>query len=488
MENFQSKRSSKIIASIIAITMIMGCLFFISPSPSYAATNKNGQDMEKLKPVKALGLLITGEKVKGTSGFLRDIIYLDKDEMAQMGREKNPHDFGLGNSWLANKRYSSYDNHGTGAYHYTLASGLNVMEVMDTVVEGGNDAVEIFNVQSSDGYQSIMKPSQTKNLKYYAPGDGTGIAAAPPMIAFYKNTNEAENQATGLEPAAGSEKPITQGKEIFIYGQTGITDDNNCHYIKYANAVITGALQGGIRSESNKVAGVTRLKQLMEIGIFQTEYSFVDKGKNIIHKVEGVPLSKVMAEMKIDKFLASYSTNRVEIISEDGSKTSLSKEEMEKSFVSWGFTDGGKTPIEQTSQLAVYMPGTTKGNTVAPNISGINVVDAKGKIVKTVPEVPKPVPTTLGKGSITKLYKSGKTNLVISWKKVSGANGYVLYKSTSKNGKYGKKKTVTSGTTLKYKDTKLKKGKTYYYKIRAYKKANGKTVYGSLSSAKGIKR
>mgnify|MGYP000629946152 CR=1 FL=1 len=48
-------------------------------------------------------------------------------------------------------------------------------------------------------------------------------------------------------------------------------------------------------------------------------------------------------------------------------------------------------------------------------------------------------------------------------------------------------------TTLKkagkviYVNKKLKKGKTYYYKVRAYKVVSGKKVYGKFSTIKKIK-
>ena len=44
------------------------------------------------------------------------------------------------------------------------------------------------------------------------------------------------------------------------------------------------------------------------------------------------------------------------------------------------------------------------------------------------------------------------------------ADEYAIYRSTKKNGTYKKVATVT-GTS--YKDVKLTKGKTYYYKIKA---------------------
>ena len=75
------------------------------------------------------------------------------------------------------------------------------------------------------------------------------------------------------------------------------------------------------------------------------------------------------------------------------------------------------------------------------------------------------------------------TSITMSWKKVTGATGYEVYRSTSKNGKYSKVKTTTS-TSLK--NGKLSRGKTYYYKVRAYKTINGTKLYGKFSSVKAM--
>lgn len=75
----------------------------------------------------------------------------------------------------------------------------------------------------------------------------------------------------------------------------------------------------------------------------------------------------------------------------------------------------------------------------------------------------------------------------VSWKKVSGASGYSIYRATSKNGQYEYVKNIDSGSTSSYINTGLKKGKTYYYKIKAYKIVNGSKVYSSYSPLKYIK-
>lgn len=59
----------------------------------------------------------------------------------------------------------------------------------------------------------------------------------------------------------------------------------------------------------------------------------------------------------------------------------------------------------------------------------------------------------------------------------------MVYRSTKKNGTYKKIRTLKSAKTLKYTNTKLKKGRTYYYKVCAY----NSTGKGPMSSPKKVK-
>ena len=76
----------------------------------------------------------------------------------------------------------------------------------------------------------------------------------------------------------------------------------------------------------------------------------------------------------------------------------------------------------------------------------------------------------------------------MKWKGVSGENGYYVYRAASKNGKYSKVATVKM-TAAKYPYARIKaaKGKTYYYKVCAYKKVGSKYVCSSYSSPKAYK-
>ena len=76
--------------------------------------------------------------------------------------------------------------------------------------------------------------------------------------------------------------------------------------------------------------------------------------------------------------------------------------------------------------------------------------------------------------------------IALKYKKVSGAKGYEISYSTDKKFKKSVTKKTTSRTSCNL--TKLKKGKTYYVRVRAYKKDSaGKKVYGSYSKAQKIK-
>lgn len=76
----------------------------------------------------------------------------------------------------------------------------------------------------------------------------------------------------------------------------------------------------------------------------------------------------------------------------------------------------------------------------------------------------------------------------VKWKGISGETGYQVYRATSKNGKYSKVASVKMAS-YKYPYAKImtNRGKTYYYKVRAYKKIGSKTVYSSFSSYKAYK-
>lgn len=73
----------------------------------------------------------------------------------------------------------------------------------------------------------------------------------------------------------------------------------------------------------------------------------------------------------------------------------------------------------------------------------------------------------------------------VTWSNTSSkATGYKVYMATSKTGTYQLVKTTTAKS---YTKTGLTKGKTYYFKVRAYRTVDGKNIYSDYSTVKSIK-
>ncbi len=83
--------------------------------------------------------------------------------------------------------------------------------------------------------------------------------------------------------------------------------------------------------------------------------------------------------------------------------------------------------------------------------------------------------------------KAGKKSAVVKWKKVSGATGYYVYRSTSKKSGFKKVQTLKKVSALSWTNKKLKSGRKYYYKVAAYKKVKGMTVVSPYSAVKSVK-
>lgn len=78
----------------------------------------------------------------------------------------------------------------------------------------------------------------------------------------------------------------------------------------------------------------------------------------------------------------------------------------------------------------------------------------------------------------------GKKTVTLKWKKVSGATGYLVYRSTKKDSGYQRIAVLKKGTKTAYTDKKgLKKGKKYFYRIITVKRK----TYSPAKKAKAVK-
>lgn len=120
--------------------------------------------------------------------------------------------------------------------------------------------------------------------------------------------------------------------------------------------------------------------------------------------------------------------------------------------------------------------------TTAAGAASVNAESTACKVAVKGQQTQEPTPK-LAKVSGLKVSSVGVDKVTLAWKKVAGAEGYeILRYDTSK------KKFVKAGTSSKvsFTDKKRSAGKPYRYKVKAYKKANGRTYYGKESAEKKV--
>lgn len=149
-----------------------------------------------------------------------------------------------------------------------------------------------------------------------------------------------------------------------------------------------------------------------------------------------------------------------------------------KKYVKVATTSATNTTISKISGKALKAGTTYKFYVKAVKTVNGTSVDASRSTILTSATAPAKVSLTV---------KAGTKKATVSWKKVSGATGYQVYKYNYKTKKYVKVKTITKSSTVKFTHNNLTKGTTAKYKVRAYKKVNGKTIYGAYSSVKSVK-
>lgn len=96
--------------------------------------------------------------------------------------------------------------------------------------------------------------------------------------------------------------------------------------------------------------------------------------------------------------------------------------------------------------------------------------------------------TDPAKTSLKSVKSKSSKKITVKWKKASGVTGYQIQYSRSKTFKSGNKTVKVSGANKASKViSKLKKGKTYYVRIRTYKTVSGTTYYSAWSAKKKVK-
>jgi fibronectin type 3 domain-containing protein len=152
--------------------------------------------------------------------------------------------------------------------------------------------------------------------------------------------------------------------------------------------------------------------------------------------------------------------------------------------VTWTSSDEKVATVSSDGTVTPVAEGTC---TITASVSDTVKTEVKVTVNGETEVLETPSVTTPSKATISKAVSADYNKAKITWKKVSGANGYIVYRATSKSGTYKAVKTITKAATTSYTDTKLTTGKTYYYKVAAYTTTDGKKITGEKSAAKAVK-
>ncbi len=138
-----------------------------------------------------------------------------------------------------------------------------------------------------------------------------------------------------------------------------------------------------------------------------------------------------------------------------------------------------------------------KKSTTATSYTKTGLTAGKTYLFSVKPYYKKGNTTVWGEGSriqcatsplapvISSVVSNGKNSATVTWKAVDGATGYVVYYSTAKDKGYKRVDQVKKDTTLT--SDIFTAGKTYYFKVKAYRKATAGNSYSAASPAVSVR-
>lgn len=140
----------------------------------------------------------------------------------------------------------------------------------------------------------------------------------------------------------------------------------------------------------------------------------------------------------------------------------------------------GSTKLKKGIDYTVSYKNNKKIGKATVSIKGKGAY--KGTVTKTFKINPK-------KTAVKKVTSPASAQLKVTYKKVKGVTGYQVTYSTSKKFTKSTTKTATLKGVSKLSKTikKLKSGKKYYLKVRAYKTVSGKKYYSKYTAVKSVK-
>ena len=184
--------------------------------------------------------------------------------------------------------------------------------------------------------------------------------------------------------------------------------------------------------------------------------------------------SNLSSPEKVSNFKASStSTNSI--------KLTWNKVKGATGYTLYQQKNGKWTKVKSLTGTSYTVPKLKAGTTYKFAVKAYKKI---GNSLITSPSFPT-VSTSTNPATVNFKLTAGSKKATVKWSKVTGATGYKVYYKTSKNGSWKCLKTANNKTTS-YTKTGLKKGKTYYFTVKAYRTVGGKTYNGAFTT-KGVK-
>lgn len=143
---------------------------------------------------------------------------------------------------------------------------------------------------------------------------------------------------------------------------------------------------------------------------------------------------------------------------------------------------GSYTLLKDITSNSYTNTGLPPGKTYYYKVRGYRIQDDK-KIYGSYTAIVSAIPLPETPANV-KLVKTKAGTVTFTWNQVSGASGYEVYRTSSTKDPFLLRSSTTS---LHFINSGLTKGKTYYYKVRAYRIVGNKRIYSNFSEAFSMK-
>lgn len=373
----------------------------------------------------------------------------------------------------------------------TKNNGIYVFDSVGCSVEGNNI--------SNTGKHGIYADSKAGSAKKMTAITGNIIKkTANRGICVndnsYAEVSENQISSTGDDGIyAGSKAQVSlKSNSIASAKNQGIYINSGAKATEISGNTITGSSQNGIYVNQKSAGGVINQNKI------------TDSGKHGIYvnvstadQINGNTIAKASAKNGSVRGIcingsgtsvAEVSDNNISKCSEHGIMVSdkaavkVIQRNVIKTVGKYGIYVNQKTKVTTVASNKIT---SAKSVGICVNVDKTNLKENVIKKCKTVIHVQATKKFNPGNVKI-KSISASKGKLTLKWAKVKGASKYTVYRSEAKDGTYKK---VGTTKNLSYADKKVKKGKTYFYKVLPT--ANYKKVVvegtGTVKKAKATK-